>query len=176
MQTCAIVRLLRLAQVSCHPVATASPANPAKTKRTRPISRARSRQRRDDVAALGTRGGCNELLIAIGSQLATEWGNNMLLFRFYEQYLRPICASTVQRQSRKFRLIPKRCKRDYTTVASVAARISSRVTSGAVSKMCSPLWPTSSTPRLVMMRSTTPLPVSGSVHSLSNLLSPCLLV
>jgi len=63
-----------------------------------------------------------------------------------------------------------------TMVASVAARMSSWLTPGAVSRMWRPLRPTSSTPRLVMIRSTTPLPVSGRVHSCSTLLSPCLLV
>ena len=60
-----------------------------------------------------------------------------------------------------------------TNVASVAARTSSSVTSGASSTSFRPPSATSKTPRLVMMRSMTAVPVKGSVHSFSSLLSPC---
>ena len=62
-----------------------------------------------------------------------------------------------------------------TRVASVAARSSSSLTPSASSTSFRPPSTTSRTPRLVMMRSTTPLPVSGSVHSFSTLDTPCLL-
>lgn len=63
-----------------------------------------------------------------------------------------------------------------TIVARVAARSSASVMPSAVSTMRKPPSTTSRTPRLVMIRSTTPFPVRGSVHSGSTLLSPCLLV
>ena len=64
----------------------------------------------------------------------------------------------------------------YRTLASVAVRSSSSVTPSAVSTIFSPPSTTSRTPRLVIMRPTTPFPVSGKVHSFRTLLSPCLLV
>jgi len=65
---------------------------------------------------------------------------------------------------------------DQMILASVAARSSSSLTPSAVSTIFSPPSTTSRTPRLVMMRSTTPLPVSGRVHSFRTLVSPFLLV
>ena len=54
---------------------------------------------------------------------------------------------------------------DVSSGGSVAATTSSTVTPGASSTSLSPSGVTSMTARSVMMRSTTPLPVSGSEHS-----------
>ena len=72
--------------------------------------------------------------------------------------VRPVWPSSVRRS------------RYHTIAASVAAIISSRVTPGASSWTCNPLCITSSTPRLVMIRSTTPAPVSGNVQRFRTLL------
>ena len=65
---------------------------------------------------------------------------------------------------------------DYTMAASVAARSSSSLTPSANSTIFSPPSTTSKTPRLVIIRCTTPLPVRGRVQDFKTLLSPFLLV
>src|SRR5690606_825287 len=63
------------------------------------------------------------------------------------------------------------CTADTSNLARVLACTSSTVTPGASSVSFRPSSVTSITPRSVMMRSTTPTPVSGSVHSGSSLIS-----
>ena len=63
-----------------------------------------------------------------------------------------------------------------TNLAIVAARICAELTPSAHSTISKPPSTTSSTPKFVIMRSTTPFPVRGSVQEGSTLLSPCLLV
>ncbi len=74
------------------------------------------------------------------------------------------------------RQLRARSRNQLTMVPSVAARSSSSVTPSAHSTIFRPPSTTSRTPRLVMIRSTTPVPVSGRVQDLSSLDSPALLV
>jgi len=78
----------KAAIVSCHPVATARPTRPASTKNTRQPIKIRSRKRLECVAVLEARGGGERLLISIGCRLATDLGDNVMLFRFHKQFLR----------------------------------------------------------------------------------------
>ena len=73
--------------VSSHPVATARPIRPARTRMTSPPINNRSRNRRVGGAVLDARGGGETLLMAIGCRLATDLGDIVMLFRFHEQLI-----------------------------------------------------------------------------------------